>query len=470
MDGTDLIILGGGLAGLCAAVEAGERGATVLLLEKEAKVGGSSLLSGRYMAFAGTDMQKERGIEDSSLVLVDDMLDVGGGVNDQELVEAYGNYQLETYQWLVDHGILFKSLQAVSGHSAPRGHTIDSDQAIGVLYQRAEQLPNVTIRLQAPAKRLLQDATGRIDSVYYEVNGEGMISQADKGVMLTSGGFSQSEELLSHFAPQLSRALRIGGPGNEGDGLMMAWEHGAWIRDLPYLNGTYGFHPTANGPVKHQGLVFYKGAIIVNKYGNRFVDESLSYKLLGSVALKQPDDLSYQIWDQTVMDKSVAGDKLYDFENLLQQGLVYQANTITELARIIDLDPSALQKTVSKYNQGVVNGSDQFGRKTLTHRYGELTTIANGPFYAFRTTVAMLATYAGIAVNTLGQVVNPFKEPISGLYAAGEIVGGFHGAGYMTGSSLGKAAVFGRIGALTALGIEINEGADKTETIKSNPS
>src|SRR4051812_17630838 len=142
MDCYDLIILGGGLAGFCAAVEAGEHGASVLLLEKQEEVGGSTVLSSGYMAFAGTDMQQEAGIIDSTKSLIDDMIEVGGGANDKRLVEAYGQHQLETYTWLIEHGVEFRSLHAVSGHSVPRGHTIDPYLAIQTLYQRIRQLPN----------------------------------------------------------------------------------------------------------------------------------------------------------------------------------------------------------------------------------------------------------------------------------------------------------------------------------------
>ena len=111
-----------------------------------------------------------------------------------------------------------------------------------------------------------------------------------------------------------------------------------------------------------------------------------------------------------------------------------------------------MEETISKYNQGVKSGEEpDFGRKSLTHNYGNPTPIEKAPFYAFESTVAMLATYAGIAVNGSGQVINPFGEAIPGLFAAGEVTGGFHGAGYMTGSSLGKAAVFGRIAVQEAL-------------------
>ncbi|MEH7254573.1 flavocytochrome c [Neobacillus niacini] len=448
----ELIIVGGGLAGMCAAVEAGEQGASVLLLEKKDELGGSTVLSSGYMAFANTDMQKNAGIIDSTESLIDDMIEVGGGVNNLKLVEVYGERQLETYQWLVDHGVEFRSLEAVSGHSVPRGHIIDPHQAIQTLNLRVKKLPNVTIVLNAEVKRLLKNTDGRIEQVIYEHEGKEQKALATKGIILTSGGFSKSEELLGQFAPQLKGALRIGGAGNQGDGIKMAWEHGAWVQDLPYLNGTYGFHPTAAGVVKSQGLAFYKGAIMVNQLGKRFVNESISYKLLGKVAFEQPDGITYQIWDQTVMDKSVFDDPLYDLELLKRRRLLYKAETLDELADCIDVPVEVLEETISKYNHGVKSGEEpDFGRKSLTHNYGNPTPIEKAPFYAFESTVAMLATYAGIAVNDSAQVINPFGEAIQGLFAAGEVTGGFHGAGYMTGSSLGKAAVFGRIAVQEAL-------------------
>jgi fumarate reductase flavoprotein subunit len=448
----DLVILGGGLAGMCAAVEAGEQGASVLLLEKQDELGGSTVLSSGYMAFAGTDMQEQAGIVDTTESLLNDLFEVGGGVNERDLVEAYGLHQLDTYNWLIGHGVEFRTLEAVSGHSVPRGHVIDPHQAIQVLYQRAKELPNVTIRFNASAQRLVKNAKGRIDQVVYQEDGAAQTAKADKGIIIATGGFAKSEKLLGQFAPHLDSALRIGGAGNHGDGLRMAWEHGAWVQDLPYLNGTYGFHPSATGAVKSQGLAFYKGGIIVNQFGKRFVNESISYKLLGNAAFQQPDQLTFQIWDQTVMDKSVADDPLYDFELLQRRRLLYKVDTLEELADCIDVPLEVLEDTISRYNEGVRCGEEpDFGRKTLTHRFGKPTPIEKAPFYAFETTVAMLATYAGVAVNAAAQAVNPYGESIPGLYAIGEVTGGFHGAGYMTGSSLGKAAVFGRVAVKNAL-------------------
>lgn len=452
MENYDIIIVGAGMAGLCAAVEAAEQSASVLLLEKEAKMGGSSLLSGRYMAFAETDLQKSEGIVDSTESLVNDMLTVGDGENDPMLVEAYGSHQHETYEWLVNKGVMFHAIQAVSGHSVPRGHTITPQQAITTLFENANSHESVTVKLNANVLRLRKNNEGRVDEVSYEQGGETHTVKANNGVILTSGGFSRSEELLNSFAPQLKGALRIGGKGNVGDGIKLAWEQGAWVRDLPFLKGTYGFHPTAAGPRKSQGLVFYKGAIIINKFGKRFVNESISYKLIGTEALQQPEGITYQVWDQNIMNESIPGDALYDFEKLLEIGLIEKADTIAELATKIAIPADELEETLHIYNTDVSSGKDpKFGRKTLTHTFGIPKQIQQAPFYAMTTTVAMLATYAGIAVDEFARVLNPYNEPIEGLYAAGEVVGGFHGAGYMTGSSLGKASIFGRVAVRTAL-------------------
>lgn len=437
------------MAGLCAAVEASELGANVVIFEKQPDIGGSSLLSGCFMAFAETDLQRKLAIEDSAESLMEDLRIVGQHKNDEILVQAYGNHQLETYNWLVAHGVQFQDCQAVSGHSNPRGHTIIPHQAIHTLKNQAQK-NGAKLYVSSPVVRLLIDQQ-RVVGVIHQHNGQHQACYAKSGVLLTAGGFSQSEDLLSAFAPQLESTIRLGGEGNQGDGIKLAASAGAWLEDFPYLKGTYGFHPSSTNEKKRQAHVFYKGGIIVNEQGNRFVNESISYKLLGDAALQQPNQRTYQIWDQTIMDKGVASDALYDFQLLYTEGLMIKADTIEELEENIILPKDSLKQTIASYNRFLMTDDDPFGRHTLTHTFGKPTSLENAPFYAMETTTAMLATYAGVRVNEHGEALNPFGEPIKGLYAAGEMVGGFHGAGYMTGSSLGKAAIFGRIAAAYAL-------------------
>lgn len=438
------------MAGLCAAVEASSLGARVVVLEKQNEIGGSSLLSGCFMAFAETDFQKKLGIEDTTESLVNDFLAVGQYKNNRKLVETYGEHQLETYNWLVEKGVQFQTCQAVSGHSNPRGHTIIPKQAIGRLQETAVE-NGVEILTNARVIRLMTNER-EVVGVKYEKDGIVHELVAQSGVILTSGGFSQSEELLSQFAPQLANTVRLGGSGNSGDGIKLAASVGAWLEDFTFLKGTYGFHPTSSNELKRQAHAFYKGGIIVNEQGHRFVNESISYKLLGDAALAQSNCDTYQVWDSTVMEKAVENDALYDFNLLFKEGLIVSADTIEQLAEKLNVPAAELGNTVKTYNSQIANGEDlEFGRKTLTHTFGKPTPIDRAPFYGMQTATAMLATYAGVRVNEQTEVLNGFDEIIHGLYAAGEVVGGFHGAGYMTGSSLGKAAIFGRIAAKKAL-------------------
>lgn len=448
MNQVDVIIVGGGMAGLCAALEATERGASVAIFEKQASIGGSSLLSGCFMAFAETDFQKRLGIQDTTECLMDDLHAVGQYQNNEELVQAYGKHQLATYNWLVSHGIQFQDCQAASGHSNPRGHTIIPKQAIDTLKDQVLQ-NGATLYLNSQVKRLVKKDE-RVVGILYENEGYQYECFATKGVILAAGGFSQSEELLQIFAPQLAHTIRLGGEGNHGDGIKLAASVGAWLEDFPFLKGTYGFHPSSTNQTKRQAHTFYKGGIIVNEEGSRFINESLSYKLLGDAALLQ-NQKTYQIFDQTVMEKSVSNDALYDFQLLYKENLIVKADTLEELSEQIHIHTDSLLKTVDAYNQCIENGTDSLGRKTLTHTFGHPTPIKEAPFYAMETVTAMLATYAGVRVNEKAEVLNPFNETIAGLYAAGEMVGGFHGAGYMTGSSLGKAAIFGRVAAKQSL-------------------
>lgn len=448
MNQVDVIIVGAGMAGLCAALQATEQGASVAIFEKQDTIGGSSLLSGCFMAFAGTDFQKRLGIQDSTASLIEDMLTVGQHQNDEGLVEAYGKHQLATYNWLVEHGIHFQDCQAASGHSNPRGHTIIPQQAIYTLRDKAVE-NGAILYLNSPVSRLIMKED-TVKGIVYEQNGEKQEYFANSGVILTTGGFSQSEEMLHLYAPQLDETIRLGGIGNQGDGIKLAASVGAWLMDFPNLKGTYGFHPKSTNKRKRQAHTFYKGGIIVNEEGDRFVNESVSYKLLGDAALQQKQK-TFQVFDQVVMNESVKNDALYDFELLYSENLIVKADSLEELAQLLQLPLGNLTQTIDSYNENIARGKDKFGRQTLTHTFGKPIPIQQAPFYAMETVAAMLATYAGVRVNARAEVINPFNEVISGLYAAGEMVGGFHGAGYMTGSSLGKAAIFGRVAANQAI-------------------
>lgn len=448
----DLLVIGGGLAGFSAALEAAERGLSVLLLEKTADTGGSSAMSGGCLAFAGTDLQAAQGVSDSAELLESDLLEVGQHENDTALVHTYCQHQLATYEWLKRHGVAFSPvIETSSGQSVPRVHNVDPADTVRLLRRRAEATGRVTVRLGAAARRLLRDdERAPVRGVVVEDAQGRSELRARLGVVLASGGFGRNAELLHRFAPQYANAFFVCGEGNVGDGLLMAWKLGADLRDMAYIKGTFGKHPVDEHN-HHSCLAVYKGAIAINEAGKRFVDESISYKLLGDAVMAQPLHTSYQILDQAIFESGDDRVRILDFQRRLDEGLMIQADTLDALARMIEIDPQVLRDTVDRYNGFVDAGHDaDFGRRHQVHHHGELVKIQTAPFYAYPSTAAVYGTYCGLRVDTQMRVIDVFGEPIAGLWAAGEVVGGFHGGAYMTGSALGKATVFGRLAAADA--------------------
>lgn len=450
----DVVVIGGGLAGHCAAIELAEQGADVLLVEKEPQVGGSTVLSGGSFAFAGTELQRKNGIEDSSQLLFDDLRKVGGYGNDEALVRAYVDHQLETYHWLGAHGVVFDKIFLAAGQSVPRGHSRNPREVIEILAGRAVATGRVQTHVSSPVRSLVRSRDGMpVEGVEIETQGKRRSIRASRGVVLTSGGFSRSDALLKLFAPSQGATQRAGGPGNTGDGLLMAWHLGAGMKDMGYIKGTFGGHPSA-GPGEHALMLpIYVGAIAVNAKGERFIDESKSYKLIGDAVLKQPDAIGYQIFDQRIFDKGNPGIPTMAFQAKYALGQVISAPTLAELARKMGIDAEGLARTVDAYNAFVEQGNDpDFGRDGLGTSYGKLARIDLAPFYAYPSKSVIVATYCGVAVDAQMRVRDVFDAVIPNLYAAGEVIGGLHGNAYMTGSSLGKASIFGRIAARSAVG------------------
>ena len=448
---TPLLVAGGGAAGFAAALEAAQAGTQVLLLEKMAEIGGSSAMSGGCLAFAGTDLQKAQGVEDSDELLRRDLVEVGQNEADPALIDAYVSHQLATYEWLRGHGVQFSpSLESSSGQSVPRVHTVDPADMVRQLAARCRETGRVTVLMGTRGLRLVRK-DGRVTGMEAEGPEGPLLVEADKGVLLATGGFCRNAELVHRFAPHYAEAVFVGGEGNVGDGLLMGWKLGADLRDMAYIKGTFGKHPTDTHN-NHSCLAVYKGAIAVNQDGRRFVDESISYKLLGDAVMAQPYHTGYQIFDEPIFRSGDDRVRILDFGRRLEEGLIFKAATLDELARQIEVPASALRATVDRYNGFVDAGQDpDFGRDGLVHHQGALRRIETGPFYAYPSTAAVFGTYCGLRIDASMKVIDVFGETIEGLYAAGEVVGGFHGGAYMTGSALGKAVVFGRIAARSAL-------------------
>ena len=451
----EVVVIGGGLAGHRAALAAAAAGARVALIEKQPVPGGSTVLSGGSFAFAGTDMQQARGIVDSEALLRQDLTDAGGGLASAELIDVYIAHQLAEYEYLRTRGAAFTHVQASAGHSVPRSHRSDPRRVLELLHAEAEASRAISFLPSTAASRLARsEPTSRVDTVL--VGSDGGTARklhAGRGIVIASGGFSRSQGLLDLFVPQVRGALPGGGIGNVGDGLRLAWEHGAMLADIGQIKGTFGaYYRPDPGESPSPSFPIYKGAIAVNLQGERFADESRSYKTLGEACLRQTNGLAFQIFDQSIMDESIAEVPSYNFEKLLARRRVMEAGTLEDLAGILGLWAERLSDTVAAYNRDAGNGRDtRFGRRTLTHNFGTIRPIATPPFYGFPCTTVLSATYAGLQIDRQARAIDVWGDPIPGLYAAGEVTGGFHGGDYMTGSALVKALVFGKVAAESAL-------------------
>lgn len=441
----DIVVIGAGIAGLTTATKAAESGAHVALIEKRDVIGGTSAMSGGWFAFCNTAEQEQAGVQDSRELFRQDLLAVGEHKNDPQLVDAYIDHQAETYAWLKEQGAVFRDVAISSGQSVARGHNVEIASLLQTLHDAYTHAGGTTY-FASRAQSLTTDSDGNVVGVIVGSAHGSHEVRAARGVVITTGGFTRSAELIEIFAPEQLNAIPFGGPENTGDGLKMAWRLGAGMADMSFISGTYGSHPETQDEFQELLTAYYMGAIVVNTRGERFMDESQSYKILGRQVLTQDQGLGYQVFDSTVRAQSRRGIPLKDMDTLEDLGHIHSADSLEELASVAGIDAEGLLQTVSEYNRRIDAGEpDYIGRESLCNGVGQLVPIQSAPFYAYPAKSLMTTTYCGITVDPVGRVRTVDEKILPGLFAAGEVVGGFHGAAYMTGSSLGKGAVFGHL-------------------------
>lgn len=467
----DLVVLGTGIAGQVTATTAAEAGLSVALLEKTDARGGSSVMSGGWFAFSGTEEQAAKEEQDSRDLFLQDLLEVGDHLNRTDLLETYLDRQDQTYRWLKDHGVDFREISISSGQSAKRSHLTAIKDVIAGLHRDFEAAGGRTY-MEHRGHTLVRGQDGRVAGVVASSPDGDVRFDARGGVVLATGGFSRGTEMLRVFAPYQLNAIPYGGRGNTGDGLRMAWKLGAGMADMSFVSGTYGSHPETGEEFHELLTAYYQGAIIVNRDGRRFTDESQSYKTLGRDVLEQPDGLGFEIFDATVRAQSEPGVPLKDIDALEDIGHVHRADTLEELAQVAGIDAEALVQSVAAYNAAISGeGTDEVGRTSLCNGIGDLLPIVAAPFYAYPAKSLMTTTYCGVTITADGAVTDVDGDPIEGLYAVGEVTGGFHGAAYMTGTSLGKGAVFGHaIGQAVADRLLASSAVTPTPTPAGGPA
>lgn len=436
----DVVIIGTGAAGASAAARCAQLGLKVIVLEKLAVGGGSTVICNGGFAVSCTDVQERKGIKDSPELFEKELLTMGK-VNDPELVRTFVHATLPTYKWMRGLGVEVNDVTTGAGMSVPRQHMVRTPVMLEIFKEIVEKAGGEYL-FKTPARRLIVNKDGRVVGVEAESRKKKMTFRAKKGVIIAAGGWARSEDLLRRFSPAAEKALKLGGVGNSGDGSKMAWALGADLLDVSYTKATYGFNPKT----KTSAFVMYNGAIMVNLRGERYADESRPYKELGDYTLAQPDGIGIQIYDAAIHEEAQK-DPLARTDNLKKNGELFTADSIEELAKAMGLPADKLAETVKAYNEGLAKGADRFGRTSLSAGNGRPSPIVKAPFYGFRATAVLLSTYCGPKIDSEARVINIFGEPIEGLWAAGEGTGGLHGAAYMSGTSVGKAVVFGKIAA-----------------------
>jgi fumarate reductase flavoprotein subunit len=442
-DRADVIVIGSGGAGLSAAVAAADAGASVILLEKEPVIGGNSKLAAGGLNAAETKQQAALGIQDSVEQMTDDTIRGGKEKNDPALVKVLVNDSAGTVDWLTGMGADMSDVGRMGGASVDRTHRPTGGLAVGkhivqVLYDKAMEL-GVDLRLNSRAVEIVADDKGAVRGVLVQGEYTGVYRIDAPAVVVAAGGFGKNNELVADYDAKLKGFAATNQPGATGDGITVAQRAGAATVDMGYIQA----HPTYSpvGGVLVTEAVRGNGAILVNDAGERFVNELTTRDVAAAAILEQPGDHAWLVFDQAVRES------LEQIEGYVELGAVNKAASVPALADAIGVDGAVLDATVRRYNELVSGGSDaDFSRQDLP------VTISEPAFYAIEVTPAVHHTMGGLKINSATEVLNAKGDVMAGLYAAGEVTGGVHGANRLGGNAVSEIVTFGRRAGTKAAG------------------
>jgi len=426
-DTSDIIVVGAGGCGMMAALVAAKKGARVLLLEKTQKAGGGTAFSSKGIRAAGSRRQREFKIDDSAELYAQDILRRNNRESDpvvtMHLTEASGRVA----DFLAEVvGIEFHIGAFAFGHSAQRAHSWHSDKSItDFLFAAVEREQNIQMRCSTPVLSLKQNETGAVTGV--ETSDGALAAQS---VILASGGFGASAELLSQYIPKAVNIPFPGHYGSTGDGIKMGLAAGAATENM----GSFQPYPAYIGPGKRAVApeVVLSGGIMVDAGGKRFIDETRYPGGLGIKMLDLPGKQAFEIFDERVYQLHRNAPGLRGLAGLYDAGLLLRTGTAEELAGNLGIDAAGLGQTIRAYNESATGGGkDAFGRMLLEPM--------SAPFYGIKVTVALYHTQGGLKVTSHGQVLRGDGSIIPNLYAGGGVAVGVSGKGlegYLPGNGL----------------------------------
>ncbi len=458
---SELVIVGGGGAGLAAAAAAVEAGGKVIIIEKLGFLGGSTAISGGGYNAVDPDRQKRQGIKDSLQKHFDDTMRGGHQKNNPELVRYLVDHAPETMHWLEVKGVHFSPfVSTIVGGLYPRGHSTAAGGGGFAYTSWLEKFiraypGQVQIFTDTTARRLVKDQNGRVTGVEAEHQGKKVVFSAQKGVVITTGGFASNVALRQKLntGPWKEKILdsSIGSTNSfkasQGDGLKLAADVGADLIDLSYIQ----LHP---GGTPGTGIMSSwpsgRNRIFVNVNGERFVNEDAPRDELCKAIFAQPQSKYWVVMNKLRLpskDTVIGGMAIGE---ILKLGKAYKADTIEELAEKTGMDAGKLKSSIAMYND-VASGKvkqDRFGFERSMSIDAPMT---EGPYFATMLVPAVHHTMGGIRINSRTQVLDADGKVIPGLFAAGEVTGGVHGDNRVGGNGIADAMVFGRLAGTEAL-------------------
>lgn len=430
---TDVVVVGGGGAGLSAAIAAKEKGANVVLVEKMLMLGGNTNYATAGINAANTKLQKKLGIEDNAELFYNDTMKGGKNVNNPELVKKLTTDSANIIDWLTERGADLSEVVFTGGQSAKRTHRPAGGQAVGpvivdALAETAEK-DGIDVRTESEVTKLIKTGD-KVTGVEVKHKGETYNINA-KAVVMATGGFGANAKMVAEYKPSLEGFGSTNSPAITGEGIKMVKAVGGDLVDMTEIQT----HPT----VVHKKTAMIteavrgEGAILVNREGKRFVSELETRDVVSKAELEQTGKSAFLIFDQEVREKLGA------INGYVRKGFTVEGATLEELAGKIGVDTKGLIDTMAKYNGYVKAGEDKdFGKTALPRE------LVKAPFYAIEVSPAVHHTMGGVRINTNAEVLTADGKVISGLFAAGEITGGVHGANRIGGNAVTDITVYGK--------------------------